>query len=366
MGDEVLDIPEDRNVAIITFGDAVAQRLAKLLFVASDDIDITRPLSRYGIDSMSDSEMVHWLSQKFSVGMSFLELLDSMCTSKHLAGVIYDTTQKHKESTLAKDAEDTDIVIDANEKSHAVENGTNRAGSLQESEENHQGVGPQLEMFSTYLKQAVSGLKPVAHSYVCDQLYSHAEGSISQHSSERAGFDSVYWMASMTKLTTAIAVLLCVERGQISLDEDVAPILPDLCSIPVLDRVDSKGKYSTKARSKPITLRLLLTHQSGCGIWRHGPNKIAEQRKVMKTFPLMFEPGSNSMYGSGFDWAGELVARLNWVSLEEFLQAEICKPLGMTSTTFHPDKRVDMLKRRVEFYERNDLHTGYFSIRCTI
>lgn len=81
----------------------------------------------------------------------------------------------------------------------------------------------------------------------------------------------------MTKLTTAIAVLLCVERGQISLDEDVAPILPDLCSIPVLDRVDSKGKYSTKARSKPITLRLLLTHQSGCGIWRDGPNKIAEQ-----------------------------------------------------------------------------------------
>ncbi|EZF34622.1 hypothetical protein H101_01822 [Trichophyton interdigitale H6] len=361
MGDEVLDIPEDRNVAIITLADAVAQRLAKLLFVASDDIDITRPLSRYCIDSMSDSEMVHWLSQKFSVGMSFLELLDPMCTSKHLAGVIYDTTQKHKESTLAKDAEDTNIVTDANEKSHAVENGTNRAGSLQEVEENHQGVGPQLEMFSTYLKQAVSGLKPVAHFYVCsvinkdsDQLYSHAEGSISQHSSERAGFDLVYWMASMTKLTTAIAVLLCVERGQISLDEDVAPILPDLCSIPVLDRVDSKGKYSTKARSKPITLRLLLTHQSGCGIWRDGPNKIAEQGKIMKTFPLMFEPGSNSMYGSGFDWAGELVARLNWVSLEEFLQAEIRKPLGMTSATFHPDKRVDMLKRRVEFYERND------------
>lgn len=100
---------------------------------------------------------------------------------------------------------------------------------------------------------------------VGDQLYSHAEGSISQHSSERAGFDSVYWMASMTKLMTAIAVMLCVERGQISLDEDIATVLPDLCSLPVLDRVDAKGKYSTKTRSKPITLRLLLTHQSGCG-----------------------------------------------------------------------------------------------------
>ncbi|DAA79192.1 TPA_exp: Uncharacterized protein A8136_2977 [Trichophyton benhamiae CBS 112371] len=373
MGDEALDIPEDRNAAIIILADAVAQRLAKLLFVASDDIDITRPLSHYGIDSMSGSEMVHWLSQKFSVGMSFLELLDPMCTSKHLAGVIYDTAQKYKESTVAKDAEATDIVIDTNENSQAEDNGTNGAGLLHEVEENHQGSGSHLEMFSTYLKQAVSGPKPVAHSYVCsvinkdgDQLYSHAEGSISQHSSERAGFDSVYWMASMTKLMTAIAVMLCVERGQISLDEDIATVLPDLCSLPVLDRVDAKGKYSTKTRSKPITLRLLLTHQSGCG-YHSSPYlaRWAKQNgrtesifdndfKVMETFPLIFEPGSNFMYGSGFDWAGELVARLNGVSLEEFLQAEVCKPLGMTSTTFHPDKRVDMLKRRVEFYERND------------
>lgn len=170
MGDEALDIPEDRNAAIIILADAVAQRLAKLLFVASDDIDITRPLSHYGIDSMSGSEMVHWLSQKFSVGMSFLELLDPMCTSKHLAGVIYDTAQKYKESTVAKDAEATDIVIDTNENSQAEDNGTNGAGLLHEVEENHQGSGSHLEMFSTYLKQAVSGPKPVAHSYVCSVI----------------------------------------------------------------------------------------------------------------------------------------------------------------------------------------------------
>ncbi|KAK2877267.1 Type I Iterative PKS [Arthroderma sp. PD_2] len=370
-GEDALMIPEDRNTAVIVLAEAVAQRLAKLLFISFDDIDITRPLSHYGIDSMSGSELVHWLSQKFSVGISFLELLDPMCTSKHLAGVIYDTAQKRKESVNGTNTTDADVV--ANAESTKPENGTNEPQTLPVVADHHSRPESKLEAFSKYLKKAVSGPMPVTHSYVCsvinregNQVYSHAEGLISQGSIERAGFDSVYWMASMTKLVTAVAVTLCVERGQISLDEDVAPVLPDLCSLPVLDGVDAKGKYSTKTRTQPITLRLLLTHQSGCG-YHSSPHlaRWAKQNgrmetvfdndfKVMKTFPLMFEPGSGFMYGSGFDWAGELVARLNGVSFEEFLQDNICTPLGMTSTTFHLEKRVDMLTRRVAFYERMD------------
>lgn len=72
-------------------------------------------------------------------------------------------------------------------------------------------------------------------------------------------------MASLTKLMTTVAIMICVERGQISLDDDIAPILPDLCALPVLDGVDSEGQSLIKPRTKTITLRLLMSHQSGCG-----------------------------------------------------------------------------------------------------
>ena len=98
-----------------------------------------------------------------------------------------------------------------------------------------------------------------------DQLYSLSEGTLSQESYIKVNFDSVYGMASLSKLMTTVAIMISVERGQISLDDDVAPILPDLCALPVLDGVDSEGRSLTKLRTKTITLRLLMSHQSGCG-----------------------------------------------------------------------------------------------------
>lgn len=98
-----------------------------------------------------------------------------------------------------------------------------------------------------------------------EQLYTLSEGTLSQDSNTKVGFDAVYGMASLTKLMTTIAIMICVERGQISLDDDVTPILPDLCALPVLDGVDSEGQCLIKPRTKTITLRLLMSHQSGCG-----------------------------------------------------------------------------------------------------
>lgn len=71
--------------------------------------------------------------------------------------------------------------------------------------------------------------------------------------------------SSLTKLMTTVAIMICVDRGQISIDDDVSPILPDLCALLVLDGVKSEGQCLIKLRAKSITLRLLISHQSGCG-----------------------------------------------------------------------------------------------------
>ena len=74
----------------------------------------------------------------------------------------------------------------------------------------------------------------------------------------------------------------------------------------------------------------------------------------MKTFPLLFEPGEGWMYGSGTDWAGEAIARINKTTLEEFMRVNLWDPLGMTSTSFHPENHPGMMDRLVALYERTD------------
>lgn len=98
-GDDLLlsTIPEDRDKAIIVLAEAVSKRLAKLVFIPIEEIDISQPFSRFGIDSMSGSELIHWLTQKFGVGMSFLQLLAPSCTPKSLSGTIFDTLMKTKD-----------------------------------------------------------------------------------------------------------------------------------------------------------------------------------------------------------------------------------------------------------------------------
>lgn len=67
---------------------------------------------------------------------------------------------------------------------------------------------------------------------------------------------TVLSIASCTKLMTAIAVLQCVEKGKLKLDDDVYEILPELESLEILTGIDqANGKPLLKPRSSNITLR---------------------------------------------------------------------------------------------------------------
>jgi CubicO group peptidase (beta-lactamase class C family) len=76
----------------------------------------------------------------------------------------------------------------------------------------------------------------------------------SQSTSQR---DDIHWLASCTKLVTAIACMQLVEQGKLSLDDSgiVEKICPELGAVQVLQ---DDGSLVDKKR--PITLRMLLTH----------------------------------------------------------------------------------------------------------
>jgi CubicO group peptidase (beta-lactamase class C family) len=78
--------------------------------------------------------------------------------------------------------------------------------------------------------------------------------------------DTTMWIASCTKLMTAISVLQCVERGQLDLDEDISTILSEWKSPDILLGFDDgTGEPILEKAKGKITLRMLLTHQSGMG-----------------------------------------------------------------------------------------------------
>jgi CubicO group peptidase (beta-lactamase class C family) len=95
--------------------------------------------------------------------------------------------------------------------------------------------------------------------------------------------DTTMWIASNTKLMTAISALQCVERGLLSLDDDISNILEEWKTPGILIGFeDDTGKPIVKEAKNKITLRMLLTHQSGLGYTFVHP-QLERFSKYMKT-----------------------------------------------------------------------------------
>jgi len=180
------------------------------------------------------------------------------------------------------------------------------------------------------------------------------QSSLDPSSPAPMALDTVFTLASMTKLLTAIAALQLVDRDLIRLDDDLAPFLPDLASKPILSGFTPSGAPILTERTRFLTLRHLLTHSSGCGyhflsptlstyLFPPGsPPSPPPTTSVPSRFdyPLLFEPGTSWAYGSSLDWVGQLITTLTSLPLEDYLHSHILAPLGLlpSSITFFPER----------------------------
>jgi CubicO group peptidase (beta-lactamase class C family) len=141
--------------------------------------------------------------------------------------------------------------------------------------------------------------------------------------------DSIFWIASMSKPITAIAVLMLMEDGKLSLDDPIAKYVPELA-----------GQKTADGKTPRITIRHLLTHTSGMGEATDEESKTARTLSdlipVFASKPLAFEPGSKWQYSqSGILTLGRIVEIVSGVPFEVFLRNRIFDPLGMKDTTFY-------------------------------
>lgn len=170
----------------------------------------------------------------------------------------------------------------------------------------------------------------------------------------------------MTKLVTSVAALQLIDRGLVDLDDPrvIEDKLPELCAQEILSYKSGEAVYTP--RTRPITLRRLLTHTSGLGYHFNSPELARWQEEEGPgvgvgiwsgtvegfTEPLLFEPGTRWRYSIGIDWAGILVERLSGQGLEDYFQQNIFKPLGIDDISFIPTP--EMLARMQQTCSRDD------------
>ncbi|KAF9877642.1 beta-lactamase family protein [Colletotrichum karsti] len=165
------------------------------------------------------------------------------------------------------------------------------------------------------------------------------------------------WLASATKIITTIAALQLVERGLLTLDEDISHYLPALASQDILTGFDETTKKPiTTPRKNPITLRQLLSHAAGTAYdflsldliqrWQklNGKTPVSGSNVEERfSYPLIYEPGTHWAYSNAIDWAGRLVEVLTGTDLESYMRQNVFEPLGLASFTFNTAKVKDTL-----------------------
>ncbi|KAJ3496083.1 hypothetical protein NLG97_g2930 [Lecanicillium saksenae] len=161
----------------------------------------------------------------------------------------------------------------------------------------------------------VPGITAVVFDRSGTELFVHSVGKCGASSTKPLTPGHVFWMASCTKIVTAMSVMQLVERGSLSLDDgaELEALCPELKEVQVL-----RDDGTLEPKKSSLTLRMLLTHTSGFGYTFYN-EKLRE-------------------YGSpiGVDWAGIAVERRTGVSLNEYMQTHIFKPLGLKNISMIP------------------------------
>jgi CubicO group peptidase (beta-lactamase class C family) len=143
--------------------------------------------------------------------------------------------------------------------------------------------------------------------------------------------DTPVFIASVTKLITATAVMQQVERGRLDPDADINGYL-DGFAVP------------DTFPGRPITVRHLMTHTAGfdglvLGTGTEGPEDVGSLREyVEERMPdRVRPPGQVASYDNyAFSLAGYLVESVTGEPFGEYVAEHVFEPLGMSSSTAGP------------------------------
>ncbi len=134
--------------------------------------------------------------------------------------------------------------------------------------------------------------------------------------------ESTFYLASVSKQFTCMAIMILQEQGKLSYDDPLSKYFSDF------------PDYADQA-----TLRHMMHHTSGIpdhyslGLNNPGLKNKDVYDLLVQQDTLLFEPGAQYSYSNGaYTLLSMIVAKVSGQSFAQFMKANIFEPLGMTNT----------------------------------
>ncbi len=168
--------------------------------------------------------------------------------------------------------------------------------------------------------------------------------------------DELYLMFSMTKIVTMTAFMQLVEKGMVSLEDEVSRYLPAYKNITLKD--------GSKVNS--LKIKHLLSMQSGLDydLQRKGIVRVLKEsgseattRMLVDSFaetPFDFEPGTHFQYSLSHDVAAAVIEVVSGMRFGEYLKENIFKPLKMDRTFFAKPENDDVEGLIPQYIQKDD------------
>lgn len=192
--------------------------------------------------------------------------------------------------------------------------------------------------------------------------------------------NELYMIFSMTKMLTCTCALQLFEKGNFKMDDPVSMYIKEFEKMRLSDMdksAETNGAVETgKAMGadgqaevigyakNPITIKHLFTMGAGLdyninsdAIKRsraEGRTSTLELAKAIAETVLGFEPGTRFRYSLCHDVLGALIEIWSGMSFGEYLQKNICEPLGMKDTFFRLPTDAERISRMPPRYTFDD------------
>lgn len=156
-------------------------------------------------------------------------------------------------------------------------------------------------------------------------VYSEGIGVADRAKNRPVDKNTRFNIASTSKMFLAVAILMLVEEGKVSLDEKIVKYVPEFAM--------------KDERYKDITVRMVFNHSTGLpgstSYLTYGPNEGAHRLllETMRESKLKYIPGSMSAYcDDGFTLGEIVVEKASGKKFVDFLAERVFRPLGMKNT----------------------------------
>ena len=174
-----------------------------------------------------------------------------------------------------------------------------------------------------------------------------------------------YFIYSCSKPITAVAGMLCLERGLFRLEDNVSKYLPEF------EHMTVKDGDTVRPAKRQITIKDLFCMSGGFGYDPHSPQLdlcrrelagLATTREAMKYLakePLLFNPGDRWEYSFCLDVLVAVVEVVTGEDFDAFARKNIFAPLGMDSTSYLPPADTGRLAEQYVYHPETKSFENY-------